>query len=231
MKNKKLLYSICILFTIGSIFLLVVSEKTEVILVSVMNLLMFGVGGVCVYVLEKRGNKDIEEEKTIIITDKRGKMIALTLACLCFVIVCYLVLPFNHLFDGNRRYTPSLGYIVGIAGILFFGFGFISSIIRLIKPKLTMQISDEGLVISKGLKNQIFIAWRNIEEVGINETFLLIYLKNPNLYPVNRVLNFLNKRLTGTNINIPINSINYNIEQVENIIRNKLALHKKTVTV
>ena len=130
MRNKKIFYSICILFTIGSIFLLVVSAKIEVVLVSIMDLLIFGVGGICVYVLEKKENKDIEQEKTIIITDKRGKMIALTFACLCFVIACYLVLPFNHLFDGDRRYTPTFGYLVGIVGILFFGFGFISSIIR-----------------------------------------------------------------------------------------------------
>ena len=227
MKNKKLFYSVCSLFTIGSIYLLVGSEEIEVILVSVMNLLLFGVGGVCVYVLEKKENKDIGQGKTITIIDQRGKMFALMLGCLSFVFACYLILPFNHLFDGTRGYTPVIGYIIGVAGILFFGFGFIMSIIRLVKPKLVMQISDEGLVIAKGIKNQLLIAWGDIERIAINDTFLLVYLKNPDLYRVNRVLDYLNTKLTGTNINIPLASINYNIKQLKKRIREKLILHKK----
>ena len=225
-KMKKLFYFICIILTIGSIFLIVVSEEIETVLISIMNLLLFGVGGVCFYVLDKKGNKNIGQEKVITVTDKRGKMIALALACSGFVFAGYLMLPFNHLFDGTRGYTPVLGYIAGIAGILFFGFGLITSIIRLIKPRPVMQISDEGLVISKGIKNQQFIAWKDIEKVTVNKLFLFVYLKNPELYRVNKVLDYLNTKLTGTNINIPLNSINYDIGQIEKLIRNKLDSQK-----
>ena len=163
MKNNKLFYLICSLFAIVSVFLLVVSEEIETILGSIAILLMFGGGGVCFYVLEKKGNKDIEQEKIITITDKRSKMVALILLCLSFVFFGYLVLPFNNVFNGARGYTPVLGYIVGITCILFFGFGFITSVIRLTKPSLVMQISDEGLMISKGFKNRQLIAWKDIK--------------------------------------------------------------------
>jgi len=227
MKNKKILYLICALFTIASIFLFVTSKEVKTTLVSIVLFLVCGVGGISTFILDKKENKDIAQEKNITITDKRGKMIALMFACLCFVIASYFTLPFNHLFDDNRSYTPTMGYIVGIVGMLFFGFGFISSIIRLIKPMLIMEILDEGLVVSKGFKNQVFIAWEDIKGIARNDTYLFIYLKNPNLYPVNKVVNFLNTKMTGTNIYIPINSINYNIEQVVNIIRDKLILHEK----
>lgn len=54
---------------------------------------------------------------------------------LIFVIVCYYILPFHHLFDGVHRYTPTLGWAIGIAGILFFGIGFLKLTINLLKGK------------------------------------------------------------------------------------------------
>ena len=226
MKNKILFYSLCIIFSIIAIFLLIVSKGRDEILASIALLLMSGVGGVCVYMLERKEDKHIEPEKTITITDKRSKTIALMIGCLSFVIVGYLFLPFNHLFDNIRRYTPIMGWSVGIAGILFFGFGFVMSITSLIKPKIILQLSDEGILIPEGFRNQKLIAWKDIKEVAKNDTFLFIYLKNPKLYTVNKVSDFISTGMTGTNINIPLSVIDYNIEQVENFIKNKLTLHQ-----
>jgi len=124
MINNKTFYIICIIFSIGSIFLLVKSEEANVIWISIMNLLLFGGGGIVFYILEKKENKK---------NTQRNKIIALFFGCLFFVFASYSVLPFNHLFDDTWRYTPILGWIVGIAGILFFGFGVIVSIIQFYK--------------------------------------------------------------------------------------------------
>lgn len=121
MKNKKLFYTICILFSIGSIFLLIVSEEVETILISLLTILFFGCGGIVVYILDKKENA------------KKTKTIALMFGCLIFVISSYSALPFNHLLDDVSRYTPVSGWIIGVVGILFFGFGFIVSIKKLIK--------------------------------------------------------------------------------------------------
>ena len=126
MINNKTFYIICIIFSIGSIFLLIKSDERDVIWVSLMSLLLFGGGGIAYYVLRKKENQNR-------ITTKRNKIIALFFSCLIFVFASYSVLPFNHLFDDTRRYTPILGWIVGIAGILFFSLGIFVAIIQFYK--------------------------------------------------------------------------------------------------
>jgi len=75
------------------------------------------------------------------------------------------------------------------------------------------------------MKNKkIFIAWKDIAGIEKNGMFLSVYLKNPDLYPVNKWINIINTRFTGTNINIPLNSIDYNIKQIEKLIKKKLIL-------
>ena len=123
MKSNKTYYSICILFSLLSIFLLTVSAEKKVIVVSLLNLLCFGGGGIVFYVLDKKEIKN------------RSKTIALMFCCLIFVISGYAVLPFNHLFDGIWNYTPALGWIFGIAGIVFFGLGLVVAVIKLVKEK------------------------------------------------------------------------------------------------
>lgn len=106
-----------------SIFLLIVSEETRTRFIAVLCLLFFGGGSIVSNILssEKSGNL--------------VKNIAGMIGSLIFIIVCYYFLPFHHLFDGTRRYTPSLGWIIGITGILFFGIGFLIAIINILKRK------------------------------------------------------------------------------------------------
>ena len=130
MINNKTFYIICLIISLGSLFLLIKSDEGNVIWVSIANLLFFGGGGICYYILDKKEDKNT-------ITTKRNKIIALFFACLFFVFASYSALPFNHLFDDTWRYTPTKGWIVGIAGILFFGFGAVVAIIRFCKYRKT----------------------------------------------------------------------------------------------
>ena len=122
-KNKKLLYSLCILFTIISVFLFSFSDDTKTKIIASLSLLFFGLGGITTYILES--------EKSGII----GKKIAGILGCFIFVIMSYSLLPFNHLYDNSSRYNPILGWIIGFGGILFFGFGFFRLIIMPFEKK------------------------------------------------------------------------------------------------
>ena len=117
-KNKKLLYSLCILFAIISVFLFSVSDDTEAKVIAILSLLFFGLGGIVTYILES--------EKSGIL----AKKIAGTLGCFIFVILSYSLLPFNHLYDNSSRYLPILGWVIGFGGILFFGFGFFRLMIK-----------------------------------------------------------------------------------------------------
>ncbi len=181
--------------------------KTKEIVLGIVTLLSFGGGGIVYYALNKKGNKKIEKSEKITIKESPRKLIFLLLGCLIFVICCYGFLPFNHLFDDNYKYTPALGYIVGITGILFFGFGFVTAIIRLVKPRTIMQISDEGLLIVKNKKQEL-IYWEAIAETSSNHKYLFIHMDSPH-FAVDRT------------ISIPINLIEYNIDEIENLIREK----------
>lgn len=120
MKNKKLFYTICIIFSLMAIFSLIVTEDTKTILISLLTILFFGCGSIIAYILDTK-----EKESNV-------RTIALLFGCLIFIVGSYSVLPFNHLFDNSHKYTPTLGWIIGIVGILFFGYGFIVSAKKMI---------------------------------------------------------------------------------------------------
>ena len=120
-KNKKILYFISSLFVIVCLYLLIVSEDTQGRIKAFLGVLFFGAGSIIHYILQNN---------TI---GYNVKLIAGIFGCLIFVIVSYSLLPFNHLFDESSKYNPTLSLIIGIVGILFFGFGFFVSLIIMFK--------------------------------------------------------------------------------------------------
>jgi riboflavin transporter FmnP len=122
-KNKIILNIICILFVVISIFLLIESEESKRRFIAGLAIIFFGGLGI-VYNINK-------SEKS----GSLAKSIASMIGCLIFVILSYYILPIHHLFDGSRKYSPTIGWIFGIVGILFFGFGFLKILIELIKGK------------------------------------------------------------------------------------------------
>lgn len=122
-KNKKIYYLISILFVIISIFLLIASKEKQTTIIALLTLLFFGGGAIIVYIL----NNKFYNDKT--------KNIANIFGALIFTITCYSILPFNHLFDENKKYHPTIAWIIGVIGIIFFGYGFFILIIKLIKEK------------------------------------------------------------------------------------------------
>ncbi|TGN29801.1 hypothetical protein [Empedobacter tilapiae] len=119
--KKYIFFFISILFVILSITLLIISEEKQTNIIALLSLLFFGGGAVVFYILINRfyGNST--------------KNIANILGALIFTITSYFILPFNHLFDGSRKYNPTIAWVVGIIGIFFFGFGFFRLIIKLLK--------------------------------------------------------------------------------------------------
>jgi hypothetical protein len=206
--KQKFLYVICIIFSAASIFLILKAENAKALLLGISALSLFGVGGAAVYALERKRNRKIERRQTIMLKQSRGKLIVLHSACLAFVLGGLLFLPFFHLFDHSHRYSPTLGYIIGTAGMLLFGAGAVASIIRLIKPETVMQISDEGLLIPKGKKQEL-IRWDEILAMSHNDNFLVIHLSSPDA-AVERT------------VDIPVALIEYGADKIEDLIREKI---------
>lgn len=74
----------------------------------------------------------------ILVNEESGslaKNIAGNVELSIFLIMCFSILPFNHLFDNSWRYNPTLGWIIGVIGILFFGFGLLKIYNKFIKKR------------------------------------------------------------------------------------------------
>lgn len=119
--KKKLFPFIAIFFSVIGIFLLINSNDKKTSLLGIINILFFGGGGIIYLILNN--NK----------VGLRIKKIALLFGCLIFIITSYFLLPIHHLFDDNKKYHPTIGWIIGIIGMLFFGYGFIITLIKFLK--------------------------------------------------------------------------------------------------
>ncbi|MDM1071833.1 hypothetical protein HX001_04905 [Empedobacter brevis] len=119
--KKYILFFISILFVILSITLLIVSEEKQTNIIALLSLLFFAGGAVVFYILSNT------------FYDNTTKNIASILGTLIFTITSYFILPFNHLFDESRKYNPTIAWIIGITGIISFGFSFFRLITKLLK--------------------------------------------------------------------------------------------------
>lgn len=210
MKNR-LIYVICAVFSAASLFLLLKADNSKALLIGVFNFLLFGIGGLAFYLLNRKRNIRIVEHKTVTIRQNRTKLRALLAACFVFAVCGWLFLPFNHLFDTARRYTPAIGCTIGIAGILFGCAGVAVSGIGLMKPKIIMQISDEGLIVPKGKKQEL-IGWSEIQAISRNDNFLFIHLSAPD-------------DAVRRTVDIPVALMEYDANQIEDLIIKKINEH------
>lgn len=121
MKNKKVLYGFCVIFCIISIWMILKNSDGKTELKGYLTLMFFGGGGIVYFILTN--NK----------IDSNIKRLANLIGCLIFVIAGYFLLPFHYLFDGARKYTPEIGWIFGLGGMLFFGFAFFKLLLEILK--------------------------------------------------------------------------------------------------
>ncbi len=93
---------------------------------------------------------------------------------------------------------------IGISCILFFGFGILVGIMRLIKSEIALIIDSKGLNINPKKSSNEFIEWRNIigfTEIKIqSQRILIIDVTNPD-YWMEKETNFIRKKLMQFNLN------------------------------
>ncbi|UIR54791.1 hypothetical protein LZQ00_10935 [Sphingobacterium sp. SRCM116780] len=114
-------------------------------------------------------------DKIEIYTSKK-KAFFLLIASLIFVIGGIFLVLYPEEFKGS----PLVTIFMGIVSALFFGLGVIVSIYQLLKNRLALVLTNQGLYV--GIKNKTFIPWENIKgfrEISIHSnSIIIIQIKN-----------------------------------------------------
>ena len=117
------------------------------------------------------------------IYSSKKKSLLLLIGSIAFVTIgIWLLLEADNL-TGWRARSPILTRGIGIASIIFFGFGIFVGIKRLIKSEIALIIDSKGLNVNPKKSLNDFIKWteiKNFEEIKIQSTrIVIIGVKNP----------------------------------------------------
>lgn len=128
----------------------------------------------------------------------------------------------------QTKLPPVLVQIVGVTGILFFGMTGYYGLKSLLSGEMGLIIDREGLTDHTGATSVGFIEWRDItgiRSIQIKSTkILLIDTSDPQKHlgrASNKVLATLmqgNMRMYGTPITIASNTLNYDFEELEQLL-------------
>lgn len=126
------IYLICFVFTVLGIYFLIESftdstfEKSEQNLfrerfINLAGILFFGSGGFVIYFSKKYPH-----------LDNKPKLFSILFGCLGFIFMCLAIIIYPESFKKGPKIVK---YTIGIIGLIFFGFGLILSLIKLIRYK------------------------------------------------------------------------------------------------
>lgn len=127
-----LIYFSCFLFTAIGIYLFTDSfinnelnktyeELFKERFINLAGILFFGIGGFVIYFLKRYSHED-----------NKAKLFTILFGCLGFVMMCLAIIIYPESF---KRGSKIVKYIIGFIGLIFFGFGFLLSLLKLIKYK------------------------------------------------------------------------------------------------
>jgi len=133
--------------------------------------------------------------------------------------------------DKQRRFNPTMVKGVGIASILFFGVTGIYGIKKMFDKTIGLIIDENGIFDNTSASSVGLIKWTDITEIKTEQVastkFLLIYTANPDFY-LDRVKGFKrklmegNNRMYGTPLSITSNTLKYNFNDLEKLIKDRL---------
>ena len=138
------------------------------------------------------------------IYSSKKKSFLLLIGSIAFVAIgVWLLLEAENL-TGWRARNPIFTRGIGIASIIFFGFGIFVGIKRLIKSEIALIIDSKGLNVNPKKSLTEFIKWTDIngiKEIKIQSTrIVIIGVKNPD-YWLDKETNGFKRKLMQFNIN------------------------------
>jgi hypothetical protein len=142
-------------------------------------------------------------ERIEIYTSKKKSLLLLIVSIVFVFLGFWLVFEANNL-TGWRARNPILTRGIGIASILFFGFGIFVGIKRLIKSEIALIIDNKGINVNPKKSLNEYINWNDIngfEEIKIQSTrIIIIGVKNPD-YWLDKETSRFRRKLMQFNIN------------------------------
>jgi hypothetical protein len=135
--------------------------------------------------------------------------------------------------------NPQTIRLTGIASVLFFGAVGIYGFKKLFDKSMGLIIDDNGITDNTNASSVGLIDWSDITEIKIEQVmstkFLLIYTINPDKY-LDRAKGFklkllkLNMNKYGTPLSIISNTLRFNFDDLERLIKNKHKDKKNNAT-
>ena len=132
--------------------------------------------------------------------------------------------------------NPTIIKIAGIAGVLFFGATGIFGIKKMFENNVGLLIDDNGIIDNTNASSVGLIKWSDITEIKTEQVmstkFLLIYTKDPNgilakVTGIKRKLMAGNLKMYGTPISITSNTLKYNFNELEKLLKDRLNKQRK----
>jgi hypothetical protein len=132
--------------------------------------------------------------------------------------------------------NPTVIKTVGIAGILFFGATGIYGIKKMFSNNVGLTIDDNGIIDNTNASSIGLIKWFEITEIKTEQImstkFLLIYTKDPNnildkVKGMKRKLMVGNMKMYGTPISITSNTLKYDFNDLEKLLKDRLNEQRK----
>ena len=172
-------------------------------------------------------------ERVEIPLNKKKIMLLLICAILLFSGGIWITLNPENFTIGIFKYiNPNTLKIWGISGAIFFGLALIFGIKKLLDRKAGLIIDENGITDNSNASSIGLIKWEDISGIKtkqiLSAKFLLIEVKNPKEY-IERTNNRMKTKLMqanmdsyGTPLSITSNTLKYDFEQLEKLIKKYL---------
>jgi len=174
-------------------------------------------------------------EIKIQLSKKKNLLMLLGAAIFVVLGVLFVVSPEN--FTSQLHQNIALIRLVGMLSVVFFGACAIYGMIKIFDKKYGLIINREGIIDNTNASSIGLINWADILSIKtqnvMSTRFLLIFIKNPENYlnrakGLKRKLLYANMKMYGTPLSIISNSIKFNFDDLEDLIKTNLNEYKKT---
>lgn len=166
----------------------------------------------------------------------KTKILLLLIGAIVFVILGTLFLMTPDTFISPIFRNPPAIRIAGIVAVLFFGVIGIYGFKKLFDKTIGLTIDENGITDNTNATSVGLIDWNDIVEIRTEQVmstkFLMIFTNNPDKY-MERVNGFKRKlmqgnmKMYGTPLSITSNTLRYNFDDLQRLIKDKLIEQKE----